>query len=412
MKTLCLILVLSGITVLTGADWARFRGPNGSGTADATGIPLKWTVKKNALWNVEVPGSGNGSPIVYGGKVFLQASSDDATTRLLLCYDAKTGNLDWSESVPGHNAAQKGGIHKKNTLASSTPACDGERVYCIFWDGTNISLHAYSLTGKPVWHKALGEFKCEHGAGSSPMVFAGKVYVNYDQNGAAEIDAFDAKSGDLAWRKKRKPFRACFSTPYIRELPDGRPELVVDSTAGLTGYDPATGDENWTWDWKFPVKPLRTVGGPIPVGDVVVAISGDGDGSRSAVGVSAGPNPKLLWEKTKKSPYVPMPVAKGDYLYWVHDAGLVSCVEAKTGREPWSDERINVKSISASLILTGDRITAISEEGKVNVFRATPKEFEPLWETSLGETVFATPAVADGKMFIRTARHLICIGTK
>jgi outer membrane protein assembly factor BamB len=106
-----------------------------------------------------------------------------------------------------------------------------------------------------------------------------------------------------------------------------------------------------------------------------------------------------------------MPVAKDGYLYWVHDAGLASCVDVKTGKETW-DERLNMRTLFASLVLTGDRITAISEDGRVVVFRANPEKFQKVWETSLDEPVYATPAVADGKMFLRTARHLICVGGK
>jgi outer membrane protein assembly factor BamB len=182
----------------------------------------------------------------------------------------------------------------------------------------------------------------------------------------------------------------------------------------VSGYPATGGAAAWSWDWTFvnPKKALRTVGGPLLVGDVVVAISGDGDGSRHAVAVSAGPNPKLLWEKLKDSPYVPTPVAKDGYLYWVSDAGIAACMDVKTGKEKWKDERLKITKLFASLVLTGDRITAISEEGTVIVFRASPESYRQLHETSVGEPVYATPAVADGRMFIRTARHLICIGGK
>lgn len=410
MKTLCAVVVMAGPVFLGGADWSRFRGPNGTGAADAAGIPEKWTVAKDAVWKVELPGLGNGSPIVHGGKIYLQSATSNGSRRMLHCYDTKTGHKDWTAEVGGKTPNQK--IHAKNSLASSTPACDGERVYTLFWDGTNLVLHAFDLTGKPLWHKTLGGFKSQHGAGASPIVHAGLVYVNYDQDDAAELRAYHAKTGDLAWGVKRKAFRACYSTPYIRTLPDGKSELVVDSTAGVAGYDPTSGKLLWDWTWKFPTKPLRTIAGPFPVDDVIVLTSGDGDGSRAAAAVTAGPNSKLLWEKARDNPYVPMPVAKDGYLYWVHDKGRVACLDPKTGTEMWAENLDVVKEISASLVLTGDRITAIVEDGKVIVFRASPGKFERLNTTSLGEPVFATPAVADGKLFIRTTGHLICIGSK
>src|SRR5262249_10185859 len=153
-----------------------------------------------------------------------------------VCYEAKTGHPDWTATVAGHGVKRKEDLHKKNTMASSTPACDGERVYCVFWDGTDFTLHAFSLAGKPVWEKNLGEYKSQHGVGSSPVVFGGKVFVNYDQDGAAELRAFDAKTGEVVTDEKRKAFRACYSTPLVRELPGGTSEIIVDSTQGITGY--------------------------------------------------------------------------------------------------------------------------------------------------------------------------------
>src|SRR5262245_3914622 len=218
MRTLRAAGIVFGVVTLAGADWARFRGPNGSGTADAAGIPEKWTVEKDALWNVELPGPGNGSPIVCGGKVYLQATAADASKRWLVCYDAKTGHPDWTATVGGHKPPDKG-LHKYNSMASSTPACDGERVYCVFWDGTDFTLHAFDLAGKPVWEKNLGAYKSQHGVGSSPMVFGGKVYVNFDQDEAAAFRVFDARTGEPVTEEKRKPFRACYSTPVVRDLP-------------------------------------------------------------------------------------------------------------------------------------------------------------------------------------------------
>src|SRR5215813_2481617 len=120
------------------SDWPRFRGPNGTGISTAKDIPLTWTDKENVLWKVPLPGVGNGSPIVSRGRVFLQASAANGSGRMLLCLDAASGKTLWTQKVPG----KRGAINPRNSLASSTCAADGERVYCVFWDGKDTALHA------------------------------------------------------------------------------------------------------------------------------------------------------------------------------------------------------------------------------------------------------------------------------
>src|SRR5262249_43809549 len=153
-------------------NWPRFRGPNGSGTAADKDIPVAWT-DKDILWKTALPGVGNSSPIVWGDRLFLQSASRDGKERMLLCVDANSGKVLWSKSAPGSRAR----IHPKNTLASGTPATDGERVYAAFWDGKHLSLAAYDFKGELLWNKDLGEFVSQHGAGHSPVVWRDHVYL-------------------------------------------------------------------------------------------------------------------------------------------------------------------------------------------------------------------------------------------
>lgn len=405
-------LCLTVPTFASAADWARFRGTGGSGTT-ADAVPLKWD-DTTTRWTAELPGPGMGSPIVAKGKVYLQSATADGTKRHLVCYDAASGRQDWVTTLPGQPAH----IHAKNSLASSTPACDGERIYCVFWDGSGIALHAFTLRGKEQWSSRLGGFKSQHGAGASPMVTNGKVYVNYDQDGAAEVVAFDAKTGEKAWAASRKAFRACYSTPFLRPRADGgKADLVVTSTAGLTGYDPDTGAVTWNWEWKFDGMALRTVAGPVMAGNLIVQVAGDGGGSRHTVVIDPEASKQtkpMLWEKKKDTPYVPGPVIHGDSLFWITDAGMAMCVELKTGKVLWQ-ERAFAKPVSASLILTQSAskeplILAISETGQAVFYKASPTGFEKVGENDLKEPVFATPAVSDHRLFVRAGTKLICVG--
>lgn len=409
MRVICLTLLSFLIcTKPVAADnWPRFRGPNGTGLAADKGIPVRWH-SDHYLWKVPVPGQGNASPIVWGDHVFLHAASTDGSQRLLLCYRASTGQLQWSRSIE----AVKTATHKKNSLASSTPATDGTRVYVLFWDGRKIVMHAYDFQGSPLWRHDLGPYVSQHGVGISPIVYDDKVYLANDQDGSATVLALDARTGELAWQAERRPFRACSSTPLVLERPDAEPELVVVSTAGITSYQPRSGAVNWEWTWTFANKPLRTVSSPVTAHGLVFATSGDGGGDRHTVAVRIGgrghhPKPQLVWEKHKTLPYVPSLLANEEYLFYVNDAGLAGCLLAKSGDEVWSARLGN--SVTASPVLIDGKVYAVGEDGVVSVFLAAPA-FKLLAKNELGEAVIASPAVADGRLFIRGHEHLFCVG--
>ncbi len=392
------------------ADWPRFRGPNGTGISADKEIPVRWNESSGFLWKVAIPGHGNSSPIVWGQQIFLQTASDNGAERSLICLSAVDGKTLWTAKVPGAKAH----THKRNTLASSTPATDGERVYAMFWDGQGIWVYAYDMKGKQLWKQPLGSFTSQHGPGTSPIIVGDKVILADDQDGSAVLYALDAKTGQIAWQRPRKGFRTCYSTPFVLEQPGQPAELIVASTAGITSYQPQTGAENWNWTWAFRGAPLRTVASPIFSQGLIFANSGDGGGDRHTVAVRAGGKgdvtaTNLVWEDKKKLifPYVPSFLAWGDYLYSVSDKGFAACYVARTGKQVWR-ERLG-SDISASPILVNGKIYAVSEPGTVYVFEAAPK-FKLLAKNTVGEPVRATPAVADGRLLIRGESHLFCIG--
>lgn len=416
MLRLCLgfSLALSLALSLTAADWTRFRGPNGSGVAEGT---LPTIDPKAPLWKIALPGKGSGSPIVVAGKLFLQSSNLEETKRVLLCYDAVTGKPLWTKDHPGQ-PVKKGidGVHALNTVASSTPASDGERVYCVWWDGVAVSVNAYDLNGKDLWEQPLGSFKAQHGVGHSPAVYKGKVFVNFDQDGQAVVVAFDAKTGMKAWSAPRKPERACYTTPMVLEQPGKPGAVVVFSTHEIDSYDPDTGKVNW--HYSIESNKLRAVGTPVLAGDLLIGYFGEGGGtgSRYAVAVKADGTGDVTgtakaWDKRKDTPYVPSLLVKGDYLYWVYDkGGVVYCAEAKTGKVVWNQQILKGDTYS-SPILVGDQIVAIAESGQIAVLKADKTFAEPTL-TDLGEKVYATPAFADGKLYIRGDKSLFCFGKK
>jgi outer membrane protein assembly factor BamB len=409
-------VLLAGLTLaLTlslaeAADWSRFRGPNGSGTAEGT---LPTINPKAPLWKVELPGKGVSSPIIVGGKVYVQTASTDGKTRTLLCIDVKDGKKVWSKNVVGTEAH----IHPKNSLASSTPACDGSQVYCVWWDGSGVALHAYDLKGDEKWRTSLGGYKSQHGPGFSPVVHEGLVFVNVDDDEHAELVALDIKTGEKKWVKERKHVRASYSSPYILQREGKQPELILGTTSAITSYEPATGKVNWNYDivWPKGKMPLRVVGHPVYVSGLLVMSSGDGGGNRYMVAVDPEQKtPTKIWELNKEVPYVPCMLAKGDLLFWIGDnrGAFACCAEAKTGKMLYN-ERLTAKEPSASPMMVGNEILMITEDGEMVVFKATPA-FDEVSRAKLGDKVkvFASPAFADGKVFIRSETHLYCFGKK
>jgi outer membrane protein assembly factor BamB len=402
--------VLLTATALAG-NWPRFRGPNGAGIADDKGIPIHWDEQRGILWKVPLPGLGNSSPVVWGERLFVQTAGPGGKDRQLLCLDTRSGKLLWSKGVTGGKAR----THPKNTLASSSPATDGQRVYAAFWDGKEIELAAYDFKGNQLWLRNLGPFTSQHGAGASPVVYGDKVLFANDQDGASTLLALNSKDGTTAWQSQRPAYRACYSSPLLRQEKGAAAEVIVVSTMEITGYDLATGQKNWVWNWKFSSKmPLRTTASPIYAHGILFACSGDGGGDRHMIALKLEGNgkstkPRLLWQNRRDFPYVPTPLAHGDYLYFINDLGLAGCYLAKTGKRVWF-ERLSADSFLSSPVLVDGKIYAASEAGEVFVWEAAPT-FRLLARNVLGEGVRATPAVADGRLFIRGAHHLFCIGS-
>ncbi|HLJ94674.1 MAG TPA: PQQ-binding-like beta-propeller repeat protein [Gemmataceae bacterium] len=394
----------------SGESWPRFRGPNGTGIAADKDIPVEWNDKEGVLWKTAIPGLGNSSPIVWNDRIFLQSATEDGKQRLLLCVKASDGKILWTRPVP----ASKGHINPKNSLASSTCATDGERVYTMIWDGTNVAVDAFDFQGKHLWKQDLGRFTSQHGPATSPIVYGNKVFIANDQDGAAEVYAMDAHDGKIVWQAPRRPFRACYSVPFILEQPGEPDELIVASTAGITSYDPNNGKEKWSYTWTFTKMALRTVASPVYSDGLIFVNSGDGSGARHMIAVKVGKagdvtRTNLVWEwkKNRPFPYVPTLLTSGEHLYFVNDRGEAGCVVAKTGEQLWIHDLS--QPVSASPILIDGKIYTISEDGIVFVFPAATN-FKLLAKNNMGEPVYATPAVADNRLYIRGKAHLFCIG--
>lgn len=392
--------------VALGQEWSRFRGPNGTGISEAKGIPEKVT-EKDYAWKVKLPGAGHSSPVLWGDRIFLTCTDDKGkASRMVVCIDAASGKELWSKSFEGRPQR----LHQYNSYAASTPAADERHVYVTWATEREYIVLAMDHDGKEVWRKDLGPWKAEHGGGVSPMVYQGMVIVANEQDGASFNTALDGATGKEKWKLERDAKLAAYSTPAIRKRDDGKEELLFNSTAnGITAVDPATGKVNWSMNDDL--FKLRCCSSPVVADGLCIGTCGNGAGVNSVVAIKPGEKGKSEVVYTikgrKMAPYVPTPLAKGSLLYLISDDGTASAFVAKTGEEKWR-QSLNLRFFG-SPVCVEDRIYVVSTNGVLVVLRAGEK-FEEISRHELGETCHTTPAVARGRMFIRTLNHLVAIG--
>lgn len=405
LVTLAIVLLLP---TLCGAQetWPRFRGDNGVGSSHTAGFPVTWS-EADYAWNIEIPGKAHSSPIAWKDMLFVTSAvaRDGRTSRQLHRLDADSGKIRWTRAI----SLDSSHLHQKNSWASGTPATDGQMVYVVFADEQRHVLAAFDLTGEEVWRQDLGEFTSQHGQGASPMLVGELVVLPCDQMGPSQVVAFNKTSGEIVWRTPRTSRKTSYATPMILRSGNQSQLICLSGAMGVTSLDPATGHMHW----QSGELPLRTVASPVMAGGLVFASCGSG--GRGALLIGVDPSPGLKQEERIKVrrettlPYVPTPVEHNGLLFLWTDRGIVVCLDPASGREIWK-ERVG-GNFSGSPICIDSRLYCISESGDVVVVAAREK-FELLGKTSLGGPSYATPAVANGRLFLRTFTRLMCLKAK
>jgi outer membrane protein assembly factor BamB len=391
---------------LSATDWPWWRGLHRNGHAPADqNPPLKWSEKENIVWKAPIAGRGYGSPIVVGDAVYLATADEAAQTRSLVCIDRTNGRQRWECVV--HQGSPTPPTNKKGTQASSTPACDGERLFINFLHDGGMVTSAVSLEGELLWQQRITEYVVHQGFGSSPAVYDRLVIVSADNKSGGAIAGLDRKSGQIVWQQDR-PETPNYPSPIVLEIA-GRPQVLMTGCDLVAAFDPLSGERLWQIEGATTECVTSTVTdgeriystGGYPRNHVA-AIAADGSGA-------------IAWQNTTRV-YVPSMLVKDGYLYAVADAGVAVCWKSDTGQEQWKGRLGG--TFSSSPVLVGDRIYVTNEAGESFVYRATPDEFELLGKSDLGDECFATPAIVGGRIYTRIARmgggkrqeHLYCIG--
>jgi outer membrane protein assembly factor BamB len=373
-------------------DWPWWRGPerNGHAASDQS-PPLSWDESKNVVWKAPVPGRGHGSPTVVGDRVFLATAEEDAQVQSVLCFDRSSGKQLWKTEL------HKGGFPKKSnkkaTIASSSVACDGERVFINFLHDGAVYTTALNLDGQQQWQTKITDYVLHQGYGSSPMPYGSTVIVSADNKAGGKVAALDRQSGKIIWQNDR-PKTPNYPSPIILKA-GGREQLFLTGCDLVSSFDPKTGQKLWEHEGAT----TECVTSTVTDGNFIIT-SGGYPKNHVAAYKADGSQKEPVWENQSRV-YVPSMLIRDGYLYAVLDAGIVTCWKVETGDEIWK-ERLG-GTFSSSPVLVGENIFVTSESGKTHIFKASPAGYEAVGENQLGDEVFATPTICGNRIYARVA---------
>jgi len=401
------LLIFPSSSALWSADWPQFRGPDGQGHSDAKGIPIEWSEKKNITWKSAVPGQGYSSPVIAGNQIWMTSSQAGGKSLHAVCLDKTTGKLlHDTEVLRTEDAGPK---HRLNGYASPTPVLDGEHVFVHFGPRGTACL---DITGKVIWKNTQFKYNVIQGAASSPILHENLLILTCDGIDHQFIVALDRKTGKTIWKqprahleaaaKKRPIAKMAYSTPLIQSI-NGTAQLVCSGADHVGAYDLKSGREIW---WK-PYDGFSIVGRPSYGNNLFYVVGSIRQDHFCIFALKPGKGrlreDQVLWQFSTSIGHVPSPILVGREIYAVHDGGVAGCIDALTGKELWR-ERLGGNHDASPIEIRG-RIYFCNREGKTTVL-AAGRKFKVLSTNQLKGTFKASPAVADGALFLRSDTHL------
>jgi outer membrane protein assembly factor BamB len=430
------VISLAAITVAHAEDWPHWRGPHATGVAADQRVPTRWSAKDNVAWKAPIAGAGISTPIVSGDRIYVtsqigtgisrqgprlvqggdaaamgerplgggRAGAGDKPAFVIEAFARGDGKRLWERRIEADGALTP--THEKHNLATPSPVTDGTMVYALFGTG---QLAALNRDGTVAWQRHLGKeyspFDIQWGHGSSPVLFGDTVILQCDHPSAAYLLALDKRTGKERWKTDRGAGRSSYSTPLVVETAGGA-ELVVNSSERLDAYDPRTGALLWhTGDSnRFPVPSAVFHNGVIYTSrgyrsGPYMAIKPGGRGDVTATHV--------IWSVATGAPYVSSLLHYDGIVYMANDVGVLTAVDAATGQRVWQERVDGV--FSASPVGGGGHVFFVSENGDTVVVKAG-RAPQVVARNALGERMLASPAISNGRIFLRTDEHLIAIG--
>jgi outer membrane protein assembly factor BamB len=400
-------------------NWPQWRGPKNDGISNEKGLPIEWSDTKNMVWKLPMPGPGSSTPCVWGDRIFL-TSADAADNAVALCVGID-GKERWRKTLgSGRVKAPDGG-----NIASASPTTDGKHVWFCFGTG---HLVCFDHDGNEAWRFKVqdryGRFSYGYGWHSSPVLHDGRLYVQLLNQVDQHLVCLDAATGKEVWKLERKSdgraeCREVYASPFIwTGGSDAR--LIVHGDDYTTAHDLKDGHEIWRVGdlngkeakynptFRFVASPVVTpelIVIPTAKGGPVVAVNPKAHGTVTAE------SEYTVWRKAKGTPDVPSPLVHGGLVYLVRESGSLQTWDAKTGEEKYAAQRLHPAKYRASPVLADDKLYVVAHDGAVSVVKAGPR-FELLGENRMGDDMGASPAIANGRIYLRGFKNLYAIGTK
>jgi len=433
-RIVLLVIVALGVravvTTAAAENWPQWRGPAGQGVSVETQVPTEWQPARNIAWKVAVP-PGHSSPVVWGDRIFLTAAiegepipgatavehviegkpwlhpdsvaADRKHTLKVLAIDTLSGRTVWEQTAyegPVYDAR-----HRRSSFAGPTAATDGRLVFAYFGPE---GLYAYTVEGKVVW-KVIEKFPTLGlGTGTSPVLYQNLVIIQRDEDEGkrSALVAYDKQSGKEVWRTKRE-VQISWATPVLVDV-QGRSELVTNANEFIIGYDPATGKERW----RSKGVDSNAIHTPL-VGHGLVIVTA-GFPAKKVIALRPGDvaaDKRVAWEYSKGTGYVLSNILYGEYLYLLTDNGIVTCIDPKSGEVKYEGGRAPTPSrFMASPVAFAGYVAMTSEDGDTFMLKAGPTH-EIVRTNSVDEPVFSSPAISNGRIYIRGEKHLFAIGS-
>jgi outer membrane protein assembly factor BamB len=425
LAPLSLLLSAALVAPALAGNWPQWRGPTGDGVSTEKGLPLEWAEGKGVAWKCPLPGDGASTPAVWGDALFVTCQKDD--NLLLVKINKGSGKVEWERTVGTGKAQPKTSkdrgeqkFHRLHNLASPSPVTDGRRVFAHFGNG---DLAAYDFDGKQLWHRNLqkdhGPYTIWWGHANSPVLYKDLVITVCMQDSLGDLQpkavdsyvvAHDQKTGEQRWktlRNTKATAEECdaYTTPIFHES-GGKVEMIIMGGRQLDAYDPATGKQLW---YLPGLTGNRTITGPTLADGMVFATCGMRE---DLVAVKLGgtgelPKSAIAWRTKESTPDSPSPVVWKGLLFVVADDGIARCLDAKTGEQKWKERLPG--DYKASPLAADGRIYFMNLAGRCTVVAAAAK-FEKLASNQLDDGVIASPAVSDGRLYLRGRKALYCVG--
>ena len=375
-------------------DWPWWRGPSRNGVASADQkAPLHWSETENVIWKSPIPGRGHSSPTVVGDQIFLLTAEDDRDVQSVLCFERTTGKRLWQKDIHRGGFDLNGAkSNSKSTLANSTVACDGDRIFANFLFQGAIYTTALDRKGEQLWQTKITDYVLHQGFASSPAIYENLVIVSADNKGTGLIAGLERTTGKIVWQQSR-PKLPNYTSPIILNVA-GREQMIFSGCKLVTSLEPLTGKKIWEIEGSTEECVTSTVT------DGQLIYTSGGYPRNHLAAVHADGSGKVAWENGSRV-YVPSMLLKDGYLYAMLDAGVATCWKCDTGKEMWK-ERVG-GTFTASPVLVGELIYATDESGKTTIFKASPTAYSSVAENQLGEEGFATPTICGGRIYLRTA---------